>query len=275
MRDLFPFLPFIGMVHLLPLPGAPRWGGSMQEVLDRALRDAEALAPADGLIVENYLDAPFHPARVPAETIAALSVVVAEVVKATHQPVGVNVLRNDALGALAVAAATGARFIRVNVHTGLMIADQGILTGTAHETLRERARIAPGVAIAADVLVKHAVAPAGLDAGQAASDAWQRGLADALIVSGIATGAPADVARLKEVRRALPEAVVWIGSGITPANAGELLPFSDGAIVGSSLANDGIAGGGIDPAKARAMAEVFAHVRRALPRTIRASSPPD
>jgi membrane complex biogenesis BtpA family protein len=261
MRDLFPFLPFIGMVHLLPLPGAPRWGGSMQQVLDQAMRDVQALAPADGLIVENYLDAPFHPARVPAETIAALSVIAAEVVRAMKQPVGVNVLRNDAAGALAVAAATGARFIRVNVHTGVMIADQGILTGTAHETLRERARFAPEVVIAADVLVKHAVAPEGLDAGQAAADAWHRGLADALIVSGAATGAPADTSRLKEVRRAVPDAVLWIGSGVTPANARQMLPLCDGAIVGSALAYEGVAGGGIDPVKARVMAEAFANAR--------------
>src|SRR5690606_2253475 len=155
----------IGMVHLLPLPGAPRWAGSLDEVRERALADARALEAGgvDGIIVENFGDAPFHPDAVPAETIAAMTALTTGVVRAVGLPVGVNVLRNDAAAALAVAAAAGARFIRVNVHTGAMLTDQGWITGRAHETLRLRARIAPTVAIAADVLVKHATPPPGLE----------------------------------------------------------------------------------------------------------------
>lgn len=64
----------IGMVHLLPLPGAPRWAGSLDEVRERALADARALEAGgvDGIIVENFGDAPFHPDAAPAETIAAM-----------------------------------------------------------------------------------------------------------------------------------------------------------------------------------------------------------
>src|SRR5690606_33308017 len=110
------------MVHLLPLPGAPRWGGRLEDVLARARADAEALEAAgfDGVIVENFLDAPFHPGRVPPLTVAAMTRAVSDVRAAVSVPVGVNVLRNEAEAALAVCAATEAAFLRVNVHVGAM-----------------------------------------------------------------------------------------------------------------------------------------------------------
>lgn len=250
LRETFPTpRPIVGMVHLPPLPGAPRWGGSMDSVLDRALADARALEDGGvhGIIVENYLDAPFYPNRVPPETIAALAVVVREIIREVAVPIGVNVLRNDARAALAIATATGARFIRVNVHTGAMLTDQGWIEGQAHETLRLRSRLGAPVAILADVMVKHAVAPPGLDPAQAASDAWDRGLADGLIVTGVATGAATEADRIVAVKTAVPEAPVWIGSGLTAENVASLLPLADGAIVGSALMHGGVAGAGVDP----------------------------
>ncbi len=256
--------PIVGMVHLAPLPGSPRWNGSMQEVLERARDDAIALAGGGihGIMVENFQDAPFYPGSVPPETTAALAVAVAEVVRTVGLPVGVNVLRNDAAAALGIAAATGARFIRVNVHTGVMLADQGWLEARAHETLRLRERLGVPVALLADVLVKHAVPPAAVDVRQSALDTWDRGLADGLIVSGAGTGVPTDPARVRTVKSAVPEAPVWIGSGLTPENAAELLSLADGAIVGSILARDGHAGSGIDVTRVLALMDAVEQARR-------------
>jgi membrane complex biogenesis BtpA family protein len=253
------------MVHLQPLPGAPRWGGSLDAVRERALADARALAAGgvDGILVENFGDAPFYPGAVPPETIAAMATLAAEVVRAVGVPVGVNVLRNDAAAALAVAAAAGARFIRVNVHTGAMLTDQGWIEGRAHETLRLRARIAPGIAIAADVLVKHATPPAGADLRRAAADTWERGLADVLIVSGEATGKETDPARIRAVKAAVPEATVWVGSGVRPENAAELLAVADGAIIGSAFERGGRAGEPVEPERVRAVMEAVARARAA------------
>lgn len=233
--------PLIGMVHLLPLPGSPRWNGSMQQVLDAALSDARALTDGamDGIIVENFGDAPFHPDHVPAETLAAMTAVMVEIRRATSVPVGVNVLRNDAAAAMAICAATGGAFIRVNVHTGALLTDQGWITGSAHETVRLRARLGSTAAIFADVFVKHAVPPPGIDIEDAARDTWERGHADALIVSGAATGAPTSAADVQRVKAAVPDALVLIGSGLTAENAVTLLQSADGAIVGSSLKVDG------------------------------------
>jgi uncharacterized protein len=245
------------MVHLLPLPGSHRWAGRMDAVLERARSDAHALADGgvDAVLVENYGDSPFLPGPVPAETVAALAVAVAVVGQETGLPTGVNVLRNDAAAALAIAAATGGAFIRVNVHTGGMYTDQGWIEGAAGGTLRLRERLSPRVAILADVLVKHALPPAGLDLATAAREAWERGWADALVVSGAGTGEPTLLEDVRRVRRALPEARVLIGSGIRAETVREALREADGVIVGSALEQDGVAGRPVDPAAVRRLVQ--------------------
>ena len=90
------------------------------------------------LSVENFGDAPFDIGPVGPETVAAMTLAVDAVRRVVSVPVGVNVLRNDPSSALAIAVATGASFIRVNVHHGAMVADEGILEGRASETLRAR-----------------------------------------------------------------------------------------------------------------------------------------
>lgn len=245
--------PLIGMIHLLPLPGAPRWGGSMQAVLDRAVSDAHALTEAgfDGLMVENYADIPFFPGRVPPETVSGITAAVLAVRAVSPLPVGVNVLRNDALAAIAIAAVTGAAFVRVNVHVGSMWTDQGLIEGTAADTLRRRAELGAEVSILADVHVKHATPPAGSDLAAAASDAWHRGLADALIVSGTGTGVAGSAEDFDAVRRAVPDAPILAGSWVSDHDVADVLGRADGAIVGSSVMFGGLAGSGIDGIRAR------------------------
>jgi len=223
-----------GMVHLRALPGAPAFT-SMQDVLDRAVSDARAIAAGgcDGFVIENFGDRPFTRGRAEAETVAAMTRVIAEITREVHLPFGVNVLRNDALSALAIAAATGASFIRVNVHTGAAVTDQGIIEGDAYATMRKRAALAPNVLVFADFLVKHAT-PLGEVSPR---DLRLRGLADALIVTGSETGAAADPARLRELRAAV-DAPLLVGSGLTAANASQFTD-ADGAIVGTSIQTDG------------------------------------
>ena len=241
----------LGMVHLLPLPGSPRWGGSLQAVLDAALPDAKALEAGgmDGCLVENYGDAPFTPGAVDPATVAAMAAVVAELRRATSLPLGVNVLKNDARAALAVAAATGASFIRVNIHVGAVVADQGIIQGDAYGTLRYRRLLAADVKIFADVLAKHGAPLVPVDVEQEARDAAYRGLADALIVSGKGTGEPTDLARLRAVRQAVPDRPLLVGSGATPETVRRLLEVADGIIVGTSIKRDGKLANPVDPAR--------------------------
>jgi len=210
---------FVGVVHLLPTPGSPRAGeGALARVLERAVEDARALLAGgcDALIVENFGDAPFHPREVPPETVASLALAASAVLAvAGKMPVGVNVLRNDARAAIGICAATGASFVRVNVHAGAAVTDQGILEGRAHDTLRERARLARGVAILADAHVKHAT-PLGRESlGEAVRELVQRALADAVLVTGRATGSPPSVEDLREAREAAGAAPVLAAAGVT------------------------------------------------------------
>lgn len=243
-----------GMVHLLPLPGAPLFGGSMDEVIEAAVADAAALGDGgcDGLVVENFGDKPFFATRVPPETVAAMTRVIAEIARTFTGAIGVNVLRNDPHAALAVAAATNAAFVRVNVHTGAMVTDQGIIEGAAADTLRLRASLAPAVAIFADHLVKHAAPLAAADPVQMAKDLRLRGLADAVIVTGAETGAAADPARLALLRNAI-DAPLLVGSGLNAANA-RSFAIADGAIVGTSVKGQT---GAVDPKRVAAVVRAF------------------
>ncbi len=232
----------IGMVHLPPLPGSPRWDGSMARVVASALEDAHALVDGgvDAVLVENFGDAPFTPGRVEPATVAAMSVVAAELRRALPRPLlGVNVLKNDPRAALAVAAAVGAAFIRVNVHAGAVLADQGIVQSDAYGTLRDRRLLGVDVAIFADVGGKHAVPLGPVDIEQTARDLVHRGLADALVVSGPATGQATPLGDIKRVRGAVAEVPILVGSGVTAETVAELLSVADGVIVGTSVKRNG------------------------------------
>lgn len=251
---------FIGVIHLPPLPGSPRWGCDLSRVLEQAEREAAVLAEggANGIIVENFGDAPFRIGRVEPETVAAMTRAVDLVCRTTPLPVGVNMLRSDALSALAVALAAGARFIRVNVHYGTMAADEGLVTGEAFETLRRRRLMsAEHIAIFADVLVKHAVPLGEPDLGLTARETAYRGLADALIVTGPVTGQPAVADDVATVRGAVPDRPLFVGSGVDSGNAARFLAHANGAIVGTSLKKDGLITNPIDSERVRATAEAF------------------
>lgn len=251
----------VGVVHLPPLPGSPGWGGTMESVLARAQEDALALAEggADAVIVENFGDVPFTTGPVGPHTVAAMSLAVQAVKDVARLPVGINVLRNDPQAALAIAAATGARFVRVNVHYGVMAADEGIIEGRAAETLRYRRSLGVDTAVKvfADVLVKHAQPVGSPDISHVARETVQRGLADAIIVTGPATGSPAALRDLQAVKDAVPEVPVLVGSGLDEANAPEFMSIADGAIVGTSLKVGGLVQNRVDPARVERLARLI------------------
>jgi uncharacterized protein len=249
----------IGVVHLPPLPGAPRWRGNLAAVIKKAVADARAYEQggAHAVFVENFGDAPFTKAAVGPETVAAMAAAGCAVREAVKLPIGFNVLRNDARSALALCAACGGDFIRVNVHSGAMLTDQGLIEGNAFETLRYREHIRPRAKIFADVHVKHAVPIGDWTLEDAAHDTLDRGLADALIISGGGTGMAADPDDVRRVREACPGARILLGSGVTRENAREFLCFADGFIVGSSLKAAGKLSNPVDPKRVAALVRVM------------------
>lgn len=257
MKRAIPSL--VGVIHLPPLPGSPRFEGDLGAVVASAARDARALAAAgfDGVIVENFGDAPFIPGRVSPVTVASMTAcAVAVRAAAPGLALGINVLRNDAEAALAIAVASGAEMIRVNVHTGARVTDQGLIEGRAHETLRARRALgAERIALLCDVDVKHSAALAARPIGEEAHDLAERGLADAVLVTGSGTGRGADRGDLDAVLDAV-RAPVLIASGVTEATLADVRP-AHGVIVGSCLRASGRAGDPIDEVIARRFAAAF------------------
>jgi membrane complex biogenesis BtpA family protein len=249
---------FVGTVHLLPLPGSARGGGAqhLASVVDRARRDAALYAEggANALIVENFGDVPFARDRVGAHVVAAMTLAVAAVHEESGLPIGVNVLRNDVLSAVAIAAMTGARFVRANVYVGAAVTDQGVIEGRADEVQALIRQLGAEVEVWADVDVKHAAPLAARPLADLAEDAVERGLAGAVIVTGRATGQPAAEDDLRAVRAAVPGTPLYVGSGATAETIGTLLRVADGVIVGTAAKVDGVVTNIVDLDRVRAIA---------------------
>ncbi len=249
--------PIIGVVHLLPLPTSPRWGGSLKAVIDRAEQEVTALASGgvDGVIVENFFDAPFTKNQVDPAVVSAMTLIVQRLMNLVTLPVGINVLRNDAHSALAIATCVPAQFIRVNVLTGIMATDQGLIEGQAHQLLRYRRELGSDVKIFADVLVKHARPLGSPNLTTAVQETIERGLADAIILSGWATGSPPSLEDLELASAAAKGTPVFIGSGANWENISTLMQAADGVIVSSSLKRRGQIEQPIDPIRVSQFAE--------------------
>jgi len=253
----------LGVVHLPPLLSASRSQTAFDEILTRALRDAEALkvGGVDGVIVENFGDAPFHKGTkddpVPPDVPAALAVVAREVRRVIGVPVGINCLRNDGYAALGAAAVAGAFWVRINVFTSAMVTDQGLIDGEAARLCAYRKLLGAKVAILADLLVKHAVPLAEIPLEVAARDLAERSGAAGLIVSGSRTGEAVDAHHLARTKAAVGAFPVWIGSGLTQENARLLWPLCDGAIVGTAFKREGNVQAPVDPARVRALSELL------------------
>jgi membrane complex biogenesis BtpA family protein len=249
--------PVIGMLHLLPLPGSPRFGGSLSAVTERVLHDADALVAGGvhGLIIENFGDTPFYPQRVPPEVVAHMTSLAIEVRERCDVPLGINVLRNDGCSALAIAHAVGAELVRVNVLCGARVTDQGLTEGIAHELLRERVALgAERVKILADINVKHS-APLGPPRSIAdeVADTIERGGADVIVVSGSATGQATSVEEVRQAKAAAGDTPVFVGSGVTADTIGDYLRHADGFIIGTALKHDGVVTNPVDAGRVREM----------------------
>src|SRR5688572_6188434 len=242
------------MVHLPPLPGAPRYDRDVGGARDAAVLDAVALAEGgvDAIMIENFGDVPFFPGRVPAHVVAHMTAIACEIRRRVKVRIGINVLRNDGCSALAIAHAVGADFIRVNVLCGARVTDQGIVQGIAHDLLRERAMLkAERVRIFADVDVKHSAALAPRLLEDEVADTIERGLADAIVVSGSGTGKHTDVEKVKRAKSAAGKTPVFVGSGVTVETIADYLPHADGFIVGTALKKNGKAERAVDVRRVR------------------------
>ena len=256
----------IGMVHLLPLPGAPAYDGqAIDAITDHAVAEAGRLGAGgvDGLIVENHGDIPFaQPSQLGPETAACMAVIADRVRRESGLPIGINVLANAAHQSFAVAKAAGAGFIRVNQWANAYVANEGLLDGLAGSAARYRAALrAQSVLVFADVHVKHG---AHAITGDRSIPELARDVeffdADVAVATGQRTGDSAARSEIEAIGQGCSLPVV-VGSGVTAANVGEIFQVADGVIVASSLKHDGVWWNTIDPARLTAFMAAVAQAR--------------
>lgn len=249
----------IGVVHLQALPGTPANRLAVAAITTNAVDEARVYRDAGfhGILIENTHDRPYLKTNVGAEIVAAMSVVGSEVRKAVELPLGVQVLAGANDSALAVALACGASFVRVEGYVFAHVADEGLIESSAGSLLRYRRAIgADHIRVFADIKKKHSAhaITADVDIVETAKAAEFFSV-DGVIVSGLATGEPADPVEVSAVAGAVSVPTL-VGSGISVEN---ISAFSqpDAFIVGSSVKQDGLWSNPIDPDRARTLARAF------------------
>lgn len=235
----------IGVVHCDAFPGSPKYSGKpVSYIIDRALRDADNYLSGGvhGLIVENHGDIPFaKPEDIGPETSAFMAVITEKIRERFGAPLGINVLANAAVPAIATALAGGADFVRVNQWANAYIANEGFIEGAAAKALRYRSQLrAEHIRVFADSHVKHGshaiVADRSIQELTRDVDFFE---ADAVIATGQRTGDSATLSEIDEIRAAT-ELPLLVGSGVTPANVCQILGRTQGVIVASTLKVDGV-----------------------------------
>ncbi|XP_046736218.1 uncharacterized protein F13E9.13, mitochondrial [Diprion similis] len=234
----------IGMIHVGGLPGTPRYGGSVKRIITEALDDAAIYASCkvDGVLVENMHDIPYVQAKdLLPETTALMTRVCSEVRKILprHVPCGVQVLAGANKEAIAVAQAADFQFIRAEGFVFSHIADEGFTDASAGSLLRYRRQIdAENVLVFSDIKKKHSAHSITSDVSLSeTAKAAEFFLTDGVIITGSATGDPADAAQVKEVKRVAKGPVI-VGSGVTTENLEKYLT-ADAVIVGTYFKTDG------------------------------------
>jgi membrane complex biogenesis BtpA family protein len=250
----------VGVIHVGALPGAPRSSAGTEAIAAASATDARSYREAgfSGLMIENMHDRPYLRRVVGPETVAAMTAVAGAVRReAPSLPLGVQVLAGANRESIAVAHASGARFVRVEGFVFAHVADEGLMESDAGELLRYRRAIgAEAVAVFADIKKKHSAhaLTADVDIAETAHAA-EFFLADGVIVTGTSTGRPADRSDVEAVAGAV-HIPTLVGSGITPENIAEFAR-ADAFIVGSSPKQDGLWSNPVDPARAAALVKAF------------------
>src|SRR5210317_1796929 len=197
----------LGVIHLKGLPGSTSNSLQLDEIIKLAQNDIDTLTEGGvhGIIIENFGDAPFVKDNLSKRSLVSFTTVVSKLDIDQKLEIGINVLRNDGLSALAIAEATNADFVRINVLNNIMYTDQGIIEGKAYEISQLRSTLNKNIKIFADVFVKHATPPYG-----------------------------------SKIENIVPEGKLAIGSGLTVENIEEFSKISDIGIIGTDFKVDGV-----------------------------------
>ena len=256
--------PVIAMLHFPALPGRPRHdrSGGEARLLDAVGSDLLVLQDAgvDGVLFCNEADLPYQ-LRVGPEIPAAMAAIIGELRRDLRVPYGVNVLW-DAIASLALARATGARFIR-EVLTGVYESDMGLIAPSLGDLAAYRDAIgASDVALFGNITPEFSSTIGTRTVAERARSASFLGL-DVILISGPEAGVPFAMSDLRAAKQAAPQTPVLANTGVTADRLAETLAVADGVIVGTSLKVDGITWNPVDPGRARRFMDTARQVRSA------------
>ena len=237
-----------GVIHLKGLPGSTSNIFSIDKIVKLAQNDIDTLTAGgiDGLIIENFGDAPFVKDNLSKRSLVSFTTVVSNLDIDKKLDVGINVLRNDGISALSIAEATDADFVRINVLNNIMYTDQGIIEGKSYDISQFRNTLSKEIKVFADVFVKHATPPYGAKIENHTKELLERAGADVVIVSGDGTGEETNIEDLQRIRDIVPLGKLAIGSGLNEDNIKKYVDISDIGIIGTDFKLDGILNNPVD-----------------------------
>ncbi len=249
--------PVIAMCHFPPLPGSPLYDAKagLQGIKEWVERDVRHLQDGgvDAIMFCNEGDRPYTFKASPA-TLATMAAVIGELKPQIRVPFGVDILW-DPEAAIALAAATGAKFVR-EVFTGAYASDMGLWDTHAGEALRFRRNIgAESVKLIFNINAEFAGPLGPRPLPVVAKSVVFSSLADIVAVSGTMTGQGARLSDLEEVKRALPDTPVVANTGVRAENVADILKVVDGVIVGTALKRDGNTWNPVDPDRVKRFME--------------------
>jgi membrane complex biogenesis BtpA family protein len=242
--------PVIGMVHFGALPGTPLFDPDL-DLLAAVRADLLALQDAgfDAVMFGNENDRPYE-FSVDVASTATMATIIGQLKSEITVPFGVNVLW-DPMASVALAAATGAHFIR-EIFTGTYASDMGPWTPNAGEAMRYRNRLGRSdLAMLYNISAEFAHSLDQRSLPDRARSAVFSSVPDAILVSGQITGEAAAMSDLQAVKDALPDTAVLANTGVKHDTIADVLSIADGCIVGSSLKVDGDTWNAIDPERAK------------------------
>jgi membrane complex biogenesis BtpA family protein len=237
-----------GVIHLKGLPGSTSNELSISEITTLAQNDINGLTEGgvDGIIIENFGDAPFVKDNLSKRSLVSFTTVASNLELDEKLDIGINVLRNDGISALSIAEAIDANFVRINVLNNIMYTDQGIIEGKSYDISQFRNTLSRDIQVFADVFVKHATPPHGAKIGNHTKELLERAGADVIIVSGDGTGEVTDIEDLNKIRDIVPKGKLAIGSGLNAENIQDFSQIADIGIIGTEFKVDGFLDNPVD-----------------------------
>ncbi|MCF6268486.1 MAG: BtpA/SgcQ family protein [Melioribacteraceae bacterium] len=241
-EDLLDSKLVIGMIHVDALPGTPKYGGNVNQIIENAIEEALIFKSSgiEGIMIENMHDVPYLNNAAGPEITSTMAIIAYEIKRETNLFTGVQILAAANEEALAVAHAANLDFIRAEGFVFAHVADEGVIESNAGTLLRYKKQIgADNVMVFTDVKKKHSSHSLTSDVSiVGTAKAAEFFLSDGIVITGSSTGVEVDISELNYVKQNSNLPVI-IGSGVTSENIPYYYKLADIFIVGSYFKEDG------------------------------------